>query len=95
MDNRNDPDIFILALSNVVGFGIGGASIGITRKSWKKTGVLSLTSATGFTIAAWLSWDTLRGFTPQILGGAVTLAIWGIIGGAFLGLTLGLLERKS
>ena len=86
----NNQSFFV----GTLGGAIGGASIGIALKSWKKTGVLSLAAAIGFTIAAWLTWDTLRGFTPQILGGAISLAIWGIIGGAFLGLALGLLERK-
>lgn len=82
-------------LIGTVGGAIGGASIGIALKKWGRTGLLSLASAIGFSIAVWFTWDTLRGFTPQILGGAITLAIWGAIGGAFLGLTLGFLDKRN
>ncbi|MFC1861467.1 hypothetical protein ACFLYL_04280 [Chloroflexota bacterium] len=82
-------------LIGTVGGAVGGASIGIALKKWGRTGLLSLASAIGFSIAVWLTWDTLRGFTPQILGGAITLAIWGAIGGVFLGLTLGFLEKRK
>ena len=86
----NNQSFFV----GTVGGAIGGASIGIALKSWKKIGLLSLASAIGYSIGVWFTWGTLRGFTPQILGGAITLAIWGAIGGAFLGLTLGLLHSK-
>jgi hypothetical protein len=82
-------------LIGTVGGAIGGASIGIALKNWVRTGLLSLAAAIGFSIAVWFTWDMLRGFTPQILGGAITLAIWGAIGGAFLGLTLGILEKRK
>jgi hypothetical protein len=82
-------------LIGAVGGAIGGASIGIALRDWKKTGLLVLASAIGFSIAVWFTWDRLRGFTPQILGGALTLAIWGAIGGLFLGLTLGFLEQRK
>jgi membrane associated rhomboid family serine protease len=64
-------------------------------KNWVRTGLLSLAAAIGFSIAVWFTWDMLRGFTPQILGGAITLAIWGAIGGTCLGLTLGFLEKRK
>ena len=82
-------------LIGTVGGAIGGASIGIALRNWRSTGLLALASAIGFSIAVWCTWDTLRGFTPQILGGAITLAIWGAIGGAFIGLTLGYLKNKK
>ena len=82
-------------LIGTIGGVIGGASIGIALKDWKRTGLLALASAIGFSTAVWFTWDTLRGFTPQILGGAITLAIWGAIGGTCLGLTLGFLEKRK
>ncbi len=74
---------------------LGGASIGIVLKDWKSAGVLSLASTIGFSIAVWFTWDRLRGLTPQVLWGAITLAIWGAIGGACLGLALGFLEKRK
>jgi len=82
-------------LIGTIGGAIGGASIGIALRDWKRTGLLALSSAIGFSIAVWCTWYTMRGFTPQILGGAITLAIWGAIGGAFLGLALGFLEKRK
>ena len=82
-------------LVGVIGDATGGASIGIALKNWKKAGLLSLASAIGFSIAVWFTWDRLRGLTPQILWGAITLAIWGAFGGTFLGLTLGYLKDKK
>jgi hypothetical protein len=82
-------------LIGTVGGAIGGASIGIALKNWGRTGLLSLASAIGFGIAVWFTWDRLRGLTPQVLWGAITLAIWGAIGGTCLGLTLGFLEKRK
>jgi hypothetical protein len=45
--------------------------------------------------AAQAIWNILRGFEPQVLWGAITLAIWGIGGGASLGATLGYIEKKN
>jgi hypothetical protein len=82
-------------LIGAVGGVIGGASIGIVLKDWKGALILSLASAIGFSPAVWLTLDRLRGLTPQVLWGAVTLAIWGIFGGAFLGLALGYLKNSN
>ena len=82
-------------LIGAIGGAIGGASIGIALKDWKRAGLLSLASAIGFSIAVWFTWDRLRGLTPQILWGAITLAIWGAFGGTFLGFTLGYLKNKE
>ena len=82
-------------LIGTIGGAIGGASIGMALKMWGRAGLLALSSAIGFSIAVWITWNTLRGFTPQILGGAITLAIWGIVGGACIGLTLGFLEKRN
>ncbi|MHC4310564.1 MAG: hypothetical protein ACYSSN_11515 [Planctomycetota bacterium] len=72
----------------------GGASIGLVLKNWRGIGLLSLASAIGFSLAVWLTLDRFRGLTPQILWGAITLAVWGIFGGAFSGLALGYLKNS-
>ena len=82
-------------LIGAIGGATGGASIGIALKDSKRAGLLSLASAIGFSIAVWFTWDRLRGLTPQILWGAVTLAIWGAFWGTFLGLALGYLKDKK
>ena len=81
-------------LLGVVGGTLGGASFGLVLRNWGKTGLLALAGAVGFGIAVQAAWDLLRGLSPQVLWGAITLAIWGIVGGAFLGAALGYLERK-
>lgn len=82
-------------LVGAIGGAIGGVSIGIVMKDWNRAGILALVSAIGFGIAVWFTWDRLRGLTPQILWGAITLAIWGAFGGTFIGLTLGYLKNKK
>ena len=82
-------------LFGAIGGAAGGASIGIALKDWKGFGLLSLSSAIGFGIVVWFTWDRLRGLTPQILWGAVTLAIWGAFGGTISGLTLGYLKDRK
>ncbi len=56
---------------------------------------MALAGAVGFGIAVQAVWDILRGLSPQVLWGSITLAIWGIIGGAFLGAALGYLEKRK
>ncbi|MCZ6678970.1 MAG: hypothetical protein O7E52_17190 [Candidatus Poribacteria bacterium] len=73
---------------------IGGGVLGLALKQWKKVAFLALAAAIGFGIAVQATWDGLRGFTPQILGGAMSVAIWGIVGGASLGVALGYLETE-
>ncbi|MFC1983354.1 hypothetical protein ACFLV5_06200 [Chloroflexota bacterium] len=81
-------------LIGTIGGAIGGAAIGIALKNWEGTGLLALASAIGFSIAVWFTWDTLRGLTPQVLWGGITPAIWGAVGGTFLGLALGFLDNR-
>ncbi len=75
------------------GGAIGGAAIGAVLKSWRKTGISALASAIGFGLAAWLTWDSFRGMSPQVLSGILTLTAWGAAGGACLGLALGWLQK--
>lgn len=82
-------------LIGTIGGAIGGASIGIALRDWKRTGLLTLASAIGFSIAVWFTWDRLRGLTPQVLGGAITVALWGAFGGTCLGLALGFLGKRN
>ena len=84
------PGLFVGA----VGGAIGGASLGATMKGWKGAGLLAVASAIGFGLAAWATWEGLRGQTPQVLFGALSLAAWGAAGGICVGLVLAWLERK-
>jgi hypothetical protein len=76
-----------------VGGSLGGAAFGLALRSWRKAGLLSLAGAVGFGVAVQAFWYMLRGLEPQVLWGAITLAVWGIVGGAFLGAALGYLEK--
>ncbi|MFC1905004.1 hypothetical protein ACFLXT_04525 [Chloroflexota bacterium] len=78
-----------------IGGAMGGMSLGFGTKKWSKTWLLALVGAIGFGIAAQAFWGILRGLEPQILWGAATLAIWGIVGGASLGAALGYVEKKK
>jgi hypothetical protein len=73
---------------------IGGIALGLGKKEWKKTWLLALAGAIGFGIGVQATWDTLRGLEPQILWGAIKIAIWGIFGGASLGAASGYLENR-
>ena len=77
-----------------VGGAVGGASLGLAFMSWGKAGLLALAGAVGFGIAGQVSWDLFRGSDQAVLGAVTKVAIWGVVGGAFLGATLGYLERK-
>ncbi len=78
-----------------IGGAIGGLSLGLSMKEWSKIWLLVLAGVIGFGIAAQVFWDLLRGLEPQVLWGAITLAIWGIVGGASLGAALGYIEKKD
>jgi len=78
-----------------IGGAIGGVSLGLGLKEWRRSWFLALAGAIGFGIAAQAIWDILRGLEPQVLWGAITLVIWGIVGGASLGAALGYIEKKD
>ena len=81
-------------LIGVLGGAIGGISLGIASRSWKSVCVLALASAIGFGIVVQATWGHPLSLTPQVLSGAITLAIWGAVGGASLGAAMGYLENR-
>jgi hypothetical protein len=84
-----------------VGGAIGGASLGLTLRNWKKAGILALAGAIGFGVSIQTRLDSqildefLSAQMPYMLTGAMILAICGVIGGAFLGAALGYLEKRK
>ena len=78
-----------------VGGALGGASLGLTFRSWRKAGFLTLAGALGFGIAGQVSWDLFRGSDASVVGAVSKVAIWGLVGGAFLGAALGYLEKRN
>lgn len=82
-------------LVGAMGGAIGGLALGFSTREWSKSWLLALAGAIGFGIAAQAFWDILRGLEPQVLWGAITLAVWGIVGGASLGAALGYVEKKK
>lgn len=76
------------------GGAIGGISLGLSMKEWRKIWLFALGGGIGFGIAAQSLWGILLGMEPQILWGAILLAVWGIVGGALLGAVSGYVERK-
>ena len=76
---------------------IGGIALGIGSKDWRGVGLLALAGAVGCGIAAQINQNLLLGLlTTRILSTVIPLSIWGLIGGASLGSTLGYLtDRKK
>jgi len=81
-------------LIGAIGGAVGGASLGIVCRSWKNARVLALASAIGFGAAVQAIWGHPVSLTEQVLSGAITLAIWGAVGGASLGVAMGYLEKR-
>jgi hypothetical protein len=81
-----------------VGGAIGGAALGIALRGWKNVGLLALASAVGFGIAVqvtrWALFVEWLAQRPHILMGASVVAIWGAIGGAFVGAALGYIHKR-
>ncbi|MFC1969913.1 hypothetical protein ACFLVV_01700 [Chloroflexota bacterium] len=82
------------AFIGALGGAVGGASLGIASRSWKSVGVLALASAIGCGAVVQATLGHPVGLTAQILSGAITLAIWGAVGGASLGVAMGYLEKR-
>lgn len=69
--------------------------MGLTFRSWRKAGFLTLAGALGFGVAGQVSWDLFRGADASVVGAVSKVTIWGLVGGAFLGAALGYLEKRN
>jgi hypothetical protein len=84
-----------------VGGLLGGASLGVASRTWRRIVLLSVVGGLGFGLG-WGAVDVLR--QPLVVPGASGIAFWwailfmtieGVIGGASLGATLGYLEKRK
>jgi len=95
----------ISGVAGAIGFGAGsylrffsllvgllGVSLGLGFSDWKRVGLLMLAGIIGFMIAIFNTWSMSSG---EALWSAMMLAIWGIVGGAALGATLGYLDAQK
>jgi hypothetical protein len=74
---------------------IGGMALSLALKDWRGAGFLTLAGAVGCGIAAQINQSLLLNLlTTQILSTVVPLSIWGFIGGASIGATLGYLKMR-
>lgn len=98
-DWGSEPFLVIPVTGAVMGI-IGGASLGLALRSWLVAGVLAVAGAIGFGLGqvAYHGLEMLAvtdGSTGlSILSFFSTRVAWGIIGGAFLGASLGYLVEK-
>ncbi len=70
---------------------VGGASLGLGLRNWRKVGVAALVGAVGFSIATFIGVViqlSLWGSSPPYFAGLLSGAIIGIVFGASLGLAL-------
>lgn len=78
---------------------LSGGSMWVVLRKWRWAGILSLASAIGFGIALQLTkrarFSELFMYEPQVAMGAATVAVWGAIGGASLGIALGYLHNRK
>jgi len=78
---------------------LSGGSMWVALRKWRRAGVLALASAIGFGIALqftkWARFSGLFMYEPQVVLGAATVAVWGAIGGASLGIALGYLHNRE
>jgi hypothetical protein len=79
-----------LPLGALVGV-VVGASLGVAFLDWRTVLGLAVAGAVGFGVGL-LAGDLLRASFP-IIRGVGSIAVTGVIGGAFLGVALGYLER--
>jgi len=91
------PDLFwrILGINTIAG-AIGGAALGLPLNNGKAIGLLALAGAIALRITEQVQEVVDFGLiTPQLLSGVTQLAIWGVVLGALLGVTLGYLEKQK
>lgn len=72
--------------------GSAGVSLGLSFPDWKRAGLLVLFGFIGF---LFVMIGTLPLNNGEALWSAITLAIWGIVGGGALGATLGYMEKTK
>ena len=78
----------------VVGGGIGGLSLGPVLRIQGGIRFLALAGAIGFGVIAQAIWSQNFRLPIPMLGLAIKFGIEGIVGGAFLGVALGYLEKR-
>lgn len=103
---KNRRRSFISGLTGAIGFGIGsyfpllsvlligltGVSLGLSFPDWKRAGLLVLFGFIGF---LFVMVGTLTLVNGETLWSAITLALWGIVGGGASGATLGYMEKTK
>lgn len=72
--------------------GVAGTILTLALKGWERIWLLPLAAALGFGLAGQASMGAFNNASSQILTGALSLAIWGIFGGASAGAALGYLR---
>ncbi len=74
---------------------VTGSALGLPLKSWKAAGFLALTGAIAFLVAGQVQEVVPLGLiTHHLLSRIVVMVIWGVVGGALLGATLGYLKKE-
>ena len=103
---KNRRRAFISGVTGAIGFGVGsyfapllfllvglaGVSLGLSFPDWKRAGLLVLFGFIGF---LFVIIGTLNLINGEALWSAITLAMWGIVGGGALGATLGYMEKTK
>ena len=83
---------YLLPLPAFLLVGLAGVSLGLSFPDWKRAGILVLFGFIGF---LFVIIGTLPLSNGEALWSAITLALWGIIGGGALGATLGYMEKTK